>query len=470
MQRNSQEIFDSLNAKTLPARNQEKSVLQAAQEKRDQQTLNEVYKEAKELFKKKFAELSEAANEERLDRSQQDALTAIAKSDIGFDVTEDDSVTTQRTILYWAVATYQPEDELLRLIKTGKRTKDKYTDQTYFLNGDGRTVFSAALELENETAVRVMLADNSKLATNNMHQSGNKPAHYLISAKKHSMLCVLLECAPNAALAVAGESTSPLHAAAKANDTKSAFIIIDAIPAPEKENDRNYLDFGDSDGNTALHFAAANGNKALVERLLQSGANPNLTTGRRHTTQHATPLQLAASNGQNEVVLEFMRNGVFETKANRIDRSRLSKKVIAAIELKDYIDGCSAALAKESPDGTPVYKGLLSQGMFHAAKKMVNNPEQYTLGDSIQRKMTAAKNQLDAITSGANDPWGEISEEDQRTLTNSSYYSKFFSSDSKTTDQIVAPLRDHNNSRSNSSSSSDDEELAGSHSPARYHY
>src|SRR5690606_3331624 len=119
MQRNSQEIFESLNAKTIPARNQDKSILQAAQEKNDTPTLNEIYAEAKSLFKQKFAELSAAAMSERMGTAERAALTSIEEGPFGFDITEDDSITTQRTILYWAIATFQPEEEIKNLLEAG---------------------------------------------------------------------------------------------------------------------------------------------------------------------------------------------------------------------------------------------------------------------------------------------------------------------------------------------------------------
>ena len=58
------------------------------------------------------------------------------------------------------------------------------------------------------------------------------------------------------------------------------------------------VDAADEDGRTALYVAAENGHVAVVQALLQAGANVDAA----RTTDFWTPLHIAAENGHVAVV------------------------------------------------------------------------------------------------------------------------------------------------------------------------
>lgn len=454
--KDSLDMFAALDARTVPTGNQQKSDLQIAQEKKDQNTLNDIYAQAKALFKQKFIELCAAVKDSKLEAKQQEALNKTEKNGLGFDPTEEDSSKSRRTILYWAIATRQSEEELNLVLTLGNEMKDAYSAQTYFENGGGRSVFAAALEASNETAIEMLLQENNKLATEILHQSGNMPAHYLIEYKKHSALQCLLSNAPEAAIACARDGTSPLHLAAESHNADAGTIIIDHIL--RLEGGKQYLDQPDRDGVTALHRAASNGNRTLVEKLLASGANPHKITSKKSILPEANALQVAAQHGQNEIFRILMLNGCRDSDTHKVNQEKLNPKMKCALALISYINECDAELNKAGTDDSPQFKGMTSKFSHYASSLFSEQPEAYTTGYSTQRKRAASSKLLSKILAGCDDPWASISKDDQATLKHSNYISKYIGGGS-TTSAITKPLREHSNGSS-------DDELDHSRSPS----
>lgn len=103
-----------------------------------------------------------------------------------------------------------------------------------------------------------------------------------------------------AALAMAGtaaalESLPKVLQAVKAGDRETALALI-----AKKEG----VDAAESDGTTALHWAAEQGDHDLVAALLKAGADPNAAN-----RYGITPLQLAAENGDERIVRTLLEAG-----------------------------------------------------------------------------------------------------------------------------------------------------------------
>ena len=78
-------------------------------------------------------------------------------------------------------------------------------------------------------------------------------------------------------------------------------------------NARDHAAIGD--GRSALHLAAANGDRELVEMLLSSGANPNV-----QNRVGETPLHFAAAHGHLETVRILIAHGAFLNARSRFTR------------------------------------------------------------------------------------------------------------------------------------------------------
>jgi ankyrin repeat protein len=126
------------------------------------------------------------------------------------------------------------------------------------------------------------------------------------------------------------------------------------------------------DGTTALHFAAANNDLALVQLLLRSGANPRVTT----LDGDITPLSLAAGNGNAPIVEALLKAGA---DANAASANGTTALMLAAssgsvgtvnvlinhgadINAKESVHGQTALMFAAAKDRSEVIRTLITRG------------------------------------------------------------------------------------------------------------
>lgn len=107
-----------------------------------------------------------------------------------------------------------------------------------------------------------------------------------------------------------GGESALIHAA-RNNFTEKALFL---ITHPEID-----LDLQDLNGYTALMWAAINGNKKLVEALVDSGADLNLTYA-----DGETALMMAIKNNKTDTAIYLIKNGADTLKQDRYERTALS--------------------------------------------------------------------------------------------------------------------------------------------------
>lgn len=99
-----------------------------------------------------------------------------------------------------------------------------------------------------------------------------------------------------------------------AEEDETIACFIDAVKAGDQsEVDRllvihpvSSLDAADQQGYSALHYAVASGNLAIVGKLLDHGANINIQTDK---TDSETPILLAVKKRHSNVLKELLRRG-----------------------------------------------------------------------------------------------------------------------------------------------------------------
>ena len=98
---------------------------------------------------------------------------------------------------------------------------------------------------------------------------------------------------------------------------------------------------GSKDGCTALHVAAGDGHTAVVEKLLEKGAEVNVPDNKGRT-----PLHVAASNGHTAVVEKLLEKGA---EVNRLDNKGLTPRDLAASNGHTDV----VALLLKKPENSP---------------------------------------------------------------------------------------------------------------------
>ncbi|RNF11997.1 ankyrin repeat protein [Trypanosoma rangeli] len=103
-----------------------------------------------------------------------------------------------------------------------------------------------------------------------------------------------------------GNKMTLLHHAAFSGNVRVVEVILSVQPMQMVD-----LDAADTGGWTPLHYAAERGFTAIVERLLDEGANPNAKDEMRRT-----PLHLAAGAGQVAVLRLLLKHGAIRSAKN----------------------------------------------------------------------------------------------------------------------------------------------------------
>lgn len=235
-----------------------KSLLQLAQESNDQQKLDAYYKLAIAFYSR---EDKEGLNHDAIDDIQH-----------------------RRTILFWAIACKQSEDETERLIQLGSKTDEQYFD-------DQQASFSPlylALDLPHTPAINVLLGNNPALIKTEDHK-GSTPAHRAVEKDDPDMLAALFEHSKNLSEMIAGTSGyTPLHVAAKLGHVQCATWLLE---------NTNSINLQDANGLPALYHAIENGKDEIVRLLLKHGARP--------TTEH--PIDHANLHPHVSVAMKLMK-------------------------------------------------------------------------------------------------------------------------------------------------------------------
>ncbi|HJS74076.1 MAG TPA: ankyrin repeat domain-containing protein, partial [Vicinamibacteria bacterium] len=206
--------------------------------------------------------------------------------------------------------------------------------------------------------------------------------------------------------ALAFVSALALLASGPADVSKSSSPVADAVQAGDRESARSLLKDGadvnaaQGDGMTALHWAALsndvetaemllyaganvkaatrlgaqtplilacrNGNAAVVETLLNGGADPNLPTG-----TGATPLMLAAGSGNASAVRALLARGA-AVNARESLRGETALMFAAAANRAEVVDILMTGGADQSLTTTLIDAPALTKTSDEAFKKRID--------------------------------------------------------------------------------------------------
>eukprot|EP00931_Biecheleriopsis_adriatica_P061147 TRINITY_DN36762_c0_g1_i1.p1 TRINITY_DN36762_c0_g1~~TRINITY_DN36762_c0_g1_i1.p1 ORF type:complete len:1235 (+),score=381.11 TRINITY_DN36762_c0_g1_i1:89-3793(+) len=170
------------------------------------------------------------------------------------------------------------------------------------------------------------------------------------------------------------DKTALHHAARRTGSEEDSQAQADIISAILHA--KAYLEARDHNGCTALMFAVANGNEAIVRRLVQAQANVNIADYENHTC-----LSYAKQFGQNKIVSLLKRAGARERinldedeeEEEDVSSPKMSMRASAApgrklpdpTEETSGADSFSTAVPTQSPDAT--FESTASSGMQGAA-------------------------------------------------------------------------------------------------------
>lgn len=289
----------SLDELTRKADKHELSLLEQAQKDKNFSLLNEYYQRAVHYYKNsKSGEV---------------------------DTTTIDGVTHRRTILFWAIATFQDASVVEALIAKGSDAEEAYYDDNY----KALPAFSIALTLCNVDAMRVLLKHSKALVMQKINEYGATPAHYAVEQDRPEILDELFKISSMVTRVPAGPlELTPLHTAAKLGRVHAAQWLL--------SHDASAANLPDIFGYTALHFAVIAENKEMVSLLLANGADVNLITKPEAKHSNKTALQLAAATGNNEITQLLMQHGATPDTDHPVDSSNLNELLRIAFALYDY--------------------------------------------------------------------------------------------------------------------------------------
>jgi len=197
------------------------------------------------------------------------------------------------------------------------------------------------------------------------------PLHQAAQSNNLQQIQALLDSEANpTALGIGGYT--PLHIAAKNGSAEAIALLANQMSV----NDINIQGY---DGDTALYYAALNGNKDAVNTLLAYGANPTIANEKGYTPLHMaaysgattiikrllgipevaeqinlqgidgdTPLYYAARSGSLEAVEALLNRNTLETIADpRIlnDRGENARSIAADLGYDDIVDRIDKELA-----------------------------------------------------------------------------------------------------------------------------
>ena len=196
----------------------------------------------------------------------------------GSDVNE--KTTTGDTALHYAVR-YGREDVAKLLIANGARVNER--------NAGGNTPLHLATWYRQKNVAELLISKGADLSAKN--KNGDLPIHLALKGKDGRLHRKMLDL-----LIAKGPTLSSIYMAAYQGDLAEVKRFLEQGIS---------VDSRDSEGHTALHFAALNGKRDVVEFLLSQGADVDAN----FNSSWGTPLDLASLEGHKDVVELLISKG-----------------------------------------------------------------------------------------------------------------------------------------------------------------
>ncbi len=302
--------------------------------------------------------LEDAQNNKNLDKLNEFYKQAVSyytrTKDGKIDTADIDNPKNKRTILWWAIACFQPGATITALIAQGSKPE---VEMYFEDNLEARSPIYTAMAMDNIAAVRTLLTHNPALSTEE-DKFGSAPGHYAATHNKIDILAELYRFNNTVArLRNNTKDLTPLHASARVGTVEATKWLL--------EHDTHVCDLRDTDGNTALHLAVENNHADVVKVLLEQGANFSL-----ENNEKKTPLQIAAKVNNDAIVRLLLKDGARPEVDHPIDIKTLSKPVQIALSLIDYIND-----RRSKPEHLALfgYAGYSRKQKIDVAEKVIIN-------------------------------------------------------------------------------------------------
>ena len=159
---------------------------------------------------------------------------------------------------------------------------------------DGSTPLHAACDHKRHGAVKLLL--KHKARANAVTRSGYSPLHFAAKNGHAEIVAALLAGRAQVDAAVGDTTTTALLLACTCGRSAVVEQLLDAGADPQVE---------DADGNTPLHFTSRNGNYRATYLLLTAGADPDMPN-----EQDETAFDVAEQQGHSHVQYLLETNGV----------------------------------------------------------------------------------------------------------------------------------------------------------------
>ncbi|XP_074662462.1 uncharacterized protein LOC141915005 isoform X2 [Tubulanus polymorphus] len=143
-------------------------------------------------------------------------------------------------------------------------------------DGGGKTVFKRAASHVNSSYLQLLLAED-KMSSESINESGCTALMLACQAENITNVNSLLEKRGDIT-AVDRSGKTALHHCVENKQTRCATAILDY--------DSSILNAQDKDGYSCLHLSVITGNAALLQLLIDRGANINSTDNEKHTVVH----------------------------------------------------------------------------------------------------------------------------------------------------------------------------------------
>jgi ankyrin repeat protein len=363
MQRTSLELTDL----TLIAEHG-KTPLAHAQERKNQALLDEYYLLAKEFYKK----------------SHKDELDYISTDDPQHN----------RTILYWAIACMQDESIIDSLLTKGSCTEEQYRENGF----NASSAFFTAFSIGNLDAMRSLLKHNPSLIST-VNSYGSPPTHYAVQYDRTEILDVLYKQNSDITKLRAGSpNLTLLHTAVFHKRMNAAIWLLD--------KDHEICNLTDDEGRTPLHIAVQLKQINMAKLLLEKKADHKLAMKASAGNANITALQLAAENGDNDMVRLLMKYGA------RPDVEK--KQLVNTSKLTPHLQIAFALLEEYIPDRKKAgkYKNYPQLLSFVEAISMKKLQPAYTGDDKVE----AAEKLIENIINNHNDPVAGLADKEFNAL------------------------------------------------------
>ncbi len=279
-------------------------------------------------------------NKKLLDLFFQQAEKLYKRAGNKVDVKYVDDVKHGRTILFWAIATFQSAE----CIEALKKENSNFSQEVY--RDDHLETYPPifyAIFIDNPIAVAALLKNNPELI---MQESeyGRTPAHYAAELHRFDILDMLYKLNKRVARIRTTPELTPLHFVIATGDTNNDALRWLLDHDYHSDEEPGVCDIGDTNHVTPLHLGIIQNNPEAVRLLLEHGADFNAVTGPYATPPNKTALQLAADAGNNDIMRLLLKHGARpEPKPepgmaarHPIDPSKLSERMQIVLSLLSY--------------------------------------------------------------------------------------------------------------------------------------